>query len=97
MENKKVVYKYTLEQGRGTVSLPKSAEVLSAGFDEGLRLPVIYALVNPREKVVERNYVVAATGEDLPDGLLKIYKFINTFYVSKTALGTLVFHVFVEK
>ena len=85
----RVIYKFTLpEGGRGVVSLPIGAEVLSvAGQRDRIRL---WAMVDPNAGHEDRTFDVLGTGIPVPDNDCE-RTFIGTVLLYG---GMIVMHVF---
>jgi len=81
----KVIWKFTIRPFTTTVRMPRGAEILTVREQHGE--PQIWALVNPRELMGDREILIVPTGGDVPEG----GKFVGTFFIEN---GSLVFHVF---
>ena len=83
----RIVYKYPLNPGMTTLSLPTRATLLHVAY-QGEQLQ-LWALVNPASPIDERTVLVLGTGHryNRPGDL----RHINTFLVED---GAYVFHAF---
>lgn len=61
------VYKYELERGEGSITLPFGAKVLHFGED-GNQYVCVWALVDPESELTEDfHYEIYGTGHPVPD------------------------------
>lgn len=86
---KKLVWKYQLEKEQNVIMMPENAEILSAHSQNDI--PCIWALVNPDDRLMERQFEVIATGRTIPYDMGTERRFIGTVL---THGGMLVFHIF---
>lgn len=88
-----VIFRYELPVvGKQAVAMPRFAHVLHAGEQDGKLY--VWAKVNPIESVVEREFLVANTGVDLPpDDAAWPWWFVRTVQMS----SGLVRHVFTRE
>lgn len=83
----KQIWKFPLEaQTENKIEMPAGAEVLCGKYLGGKA--VIYAICDTEAEKVAREFLVFATGQDLPD--LSCFKHVDTFITG----GHLVFHIF---
>jgi hypothetical protein len=84
------IYKYKLTEYRQTINLPINSKILSVV--EQYNDIVMYAWVNTsEEEVQECDVLMLGTGWDIPEFVIKNYKFLNT--VNQDS-GALIWHVF---
>lgn len=83
----KTVWKYILEPGETTLEIPVGAQILSVAV-QGEEV-CLWALVEPDAIIEPRQFIVAGTGESIPDKY-QPPAFIGTVHLS----AFLVFHVF---
>lgn len=84
----KTIYKYPLSaDDPQIITMPQNAQILCVQVQR--EIPCIWALVNPEESGVEREFVIHGTGHPIKD--TSHYHYIDTFQLQN---GALVFHVF---
>jgi hypothetical protein len=82
------IFKYPVEiADHSLVQMPKGAQILSVQTQHGL--PQMWALVDPKAKLVSRCFFLRGTGHQM--GEAEGYTFIGSF---QTDGGSLVFHLF---
>ena len=92
----KVIYKYPLFKNNMVSStinivMPENAEILYLEIDNKTNMPCIWALVNPRNKLVVRYFEIFGTGLEIEYNSKSHKKYIGTFqYLS----GQFIMHVF---
>jgi len=83
----KKIFKYKLMiTGLQTVVMPKDAEILSVQVQ--YNDICIWALVDPKNELIERGFNIFGTGHEIPE---TVGKYIGTFQIDD---GRLVFHLF---
>lgn len=82
------IFKYKIDPGHNLVLMPSSSTVISAAEQMGFM--VIWAIVDPQCKPVEREIYAAGTGHDFHQ---RGMKFINTVQMP----SGLVWHVFSDE
>lgn len=66
MKNQKVIYRYEIENTKGTFTMPVGAEVVDAVWQQAREAFSVYALCNPKEtEMVERKFEVFGTGHEI--------------------------------
>jgi len=79
----KTIYKYELRSQDASMKLPKGAEILTVQIQDGR--PMIWALVDPENVLVDRFISIVGTGWQVED---------NTKYICTFMEGYFVWHVF---
>ncbi|GAF77207.1 unnamed protein product [marine sediment metagenome] len=86
----KTIYKYPIPiKHFFNLELPRDAKILS--FQTQLGIPVIWALINPENELIKRDFCIRGTGE--PD--YSEDRHIRT-YLGTIQTGALVWHLFEE-
>ena len=85
---RKVIWKYRLGTSVENIKMPRDAKILSVEVQYDSI--AIWAIVDPEEILVVRNFLVIGTGHFLEEELFD-FPFIGT-----VLLGTFVFHIFDE-
>lgn len=86
----KVIYKYKLMVvDQNLIEMPKGAIILSVQAQENE--PVIWALVNPKNKLEQREFRIFGTGNPLPSDIMN-FIYIGTFQI-ETLGGLFVGHL----
>jgi len=86
----KTIYKYSLTtKPQQEVKMPGGAEILSVQVQD--KVPCVWALVNPTQRLVTRHLEVYCTGEPISEAMLGQRKFLGTVHLEG---GKLVLHVF---
>lgn len=86
------IFKFPLcaDAGPETIQMPRGAKVISVGA-QGL-FPVLWAECGEHAEIKERNFYLAATGEELPADFPEAFRFIGTVQLEQPR--ALVFHVY---
>ena len=79
----KTIHKYELRSQDASMKLPKGAEILTVQIQDGR--PMIWALVDPENVLVDRFISIVGTGWQVED---------NTKYICTFMEGYFVWHVF---
>jgi hypothetical protein len=88
----KKIFKYELEvTDEQTIQLPREAKILSTHCKNNKIC--IWALVNPKNELVNRKFYMSGTGFPIHDNVLGDSKFIGTCLMLNE---TLVWHIFAE-
>lgn len=87
------IWKFPLEaQDLQKVKIPKIAKVLTVQVQHGQ--PCLCAMVDPEQPCVELSVRIYGTGRTIPEDDMADFNYVGTVQM---AMGTMVFHVFVEK
>lgn len=82
-----VVFKYRVpEQDRFSLMLPEHAQILH--FEEQVGALMVWALVDPAARMVERYFALLGTGSPVPEEAHQL------LHVGTTQVGRLVLHLF---
>jgi hypothetical protein len=85
------IYKYTLEWNATTLQMHKGARILSCQLQHGT--PRIWALVDPKQPLVDRYFAQICTGSSLTEDIHN-YEFLATAQYDD---GNFVQHIFVKR
>ena len=82
----KTIWKYTLDPNDLKINMPIGARILTAR-EQRDRI-CVWAEVHDDSHTEQRNFVVVATGQEMPEGILK---YLGTASLNS---GALIFHVY---
>lgn len=83
--SKAVVYKFPFQENTSTFLMPINAKPLKVAMQHDK--PVMWALLNAEEEVVERRFAIYGTGQPIHDA--ERHAYVGTFFD-----GPFVLHVF---
>jgi hypothetical protein len=85
----KSIWKYKVTLGDFIVEMPAGAHILSVQYQAATGTPQLWALVDPDQPSVQRQFTAVGTGFRQPDEVAA-FQFVGTFQFP----NALVFHLF---